>query len=162
MRSVQGLSPNLKRRYVGKSSLFWNQLASSMKEPVSSEETIQFEIDEMKKEAATRFRKLSLQVEEVKKRKQQYNQMSESKSYKTSIPPHANSLDCLEGDVTRQHNEFWDVKDSLGNVSSSLPRKTSTSEFQENIKAMPYSLDLLDGTRWKVNFNIGREAGESN
>jgi hypothetical protein len=154
----RGLVPNLKRCSFGMhSSCVSLQASISVKEP----ETIQNEIDQMRKEAAERFKKLSIQLEEVKRLKQQADQLGgELQPVKEVILEDATtSLDCLEGDMTRQQNELWEVEKSLTNTISPAIQATTTSASQDTFKITPYSPDLLDGTRWKIVFNIGREAG---
>lgn len=139
----------------------------------TSPESIRNEINEMKIQAQERFRKLAIQMEELKeqKRMEPVNRPDASiadrittninsankvlSTYETTRDhsPGKHSLDSMEGDITKQMDDLQDVENDLrtlrdlNKLSSSAPRSASTGA------------DLLDDTRWKIVFNIGRESG---
>ena len=159
----------------------------SLSDPKSSSpEMIRHDIEEMKKEALARFDKLTIKMEEIKEMKKQEQQQQEEKqkqedekrtktqlgtkkktaAHTVAQPQH--SLDSLEGDMTRQMQELQETEDRVKNLVNSIdteikhesvPATTTITKDDTSGQYKPESYDLLDETRWKISFSIGREAG---
>lgn len=127
-------------------------LAAVLKDRPSTDAMRQ-DIEVLRKDAMERFEKLSVQMEKLKEERQYptKNAMEASNLIHTTA-----AVDILEGELSRQHRDLLEVEDTIKRNADIVPNVLSNangSQYETN------SLDLLDDTRWRIVFNIGREAG---
>lgn len=128
------------------------------------------DIEAMRQEAIQRLEALSEQMEIVKhdweaarlrkkneltaeRLEHQHHQQQQQQPVEERLPeaaPNVVSLDCLEGDQTRQP-----MYSAMETTHSKSP--SSSAQVRDEDEVDRY--DLLEDTRWKIVFNIGREPG---
>jgi DNA-binding transcriptional MerR regulator len=134
---------------------------------------IRQDIEAMRQEAMQRLDALSEQMEDLKRENQCYHEQ-ESNHYvstartPTASAPSSTDLGSVKGKVPAQDVPVSELKTNSETSSKQLETdnilKSHTSKALESKNTLPTTskprrLDLLDNTRWKLVFNIGRETG---
>jgi hypothetical protein len=116
------------------------------------DDAIRKDIEEMKQEALRRLDALSEQMDELKVLNQQHEieETALNEQHKVETTATRKSEKVLGAEMNKEDASA--VKHSMHSSSSTQLAMQEPSE--ENLPC-----DLLDGTRWKVVFNIGREGG---
>lgn len=146
--SAEAFVPSSSLRFSRRSAL-----ASSLHEPPPSPDAMRHDIEEMRAEALRRLEKLNLEMQAIKSEHAQRappelvatDKIKAEKPRQTTTPE-LHSLDSLEGDLTKQ---VQTVDEPVVEINDVI--RPSRSD--------PKRYDLLDDTRWKIVFNVGREAG---
>ena len=111
----------------------------------------QMEIVKHDCEAARLRKKNELTAERLEHQHQQQQQQQESMKERLPGAQNVVSLDCLEGDQTRQP-----MYSEMKTTHSKSPPSSAHAHDED---AVVDRYDLLEDTRWKIVFNIGREPG---
>jgi hypothetical protein len=144
-----------------------NDHQSSQKQQTDTSSSMRHDIEVLRKEAIERIDKLSIQMEQLKEERKKNTIVN------NNVDDHH-----IENELSRQHDELLIVENSIKQKTShtvAVPvvdvtatrstttekttSDTTTTHQTTNINSSSNSLDLLDDTRWKIVFNIGREQG---